>query len=600
MAEAKVIIKAEDRTQAAFRSVQNNLQKLAGVLGVGLGAGYFVSLVKSSIDAADRLHDLSKTTGITVEDLAGLNLLAKQTGTDLDGLAKGINKMSVAIGKDPDKFRALGVTAKDNVEAFKQLADIFNLLPDIQQRNALAQSVFSKSWTEMAPALSEGGKKIGEVVEEGKKLSKMTESMGVNADKFNDDLAKLNITLGATKTKLVADMLPGMNDIAKAMQEAAKEGGLLLTVWVGLGGVMANLLGMSDAQKSSARIREINDELAVMTKQLAAGSLNPPGANNSLFSFLIPNVKLGQDALAKIRASIDALEEEKKRLTPPGVVIKPPPDPLAAAAAAAKAKLFLGVESEKQLENLLDDLRKATLENQAAITEDEKEKAQLRVDAAKQEMEKKLKILERTGISRKAVESDYNKWLASEQAKANYTSRTEMEKLNDEWQNSTKQMQLATAGWAKSSTDAIVEWGMTGKNTVRDFVNSALRDLLRLATQKNITGPLFSSMESGGFFQAIGSMMGFAHGGSFNVGGSGGTDSQLVQFMATPGERVSVETPGQQAGGANVTVNVINQSGTPVQADNRGGRFDGETYIVDVVLRNIDNYGPLRTAIAGV
>ena len=38
----------------------------------------------------------------------------------------------------------------------------------------------------------------------------------------------------------------------------------------------------------------------------------------------------------------------------------------------------------------------------------------------------------------------------------------------------------------------------------------------------------------------------FATGGSFLVGGSGGTDSQFVGFMATPGEEVSVGTPGQQ------------------------------------------------------
>jgi hypothetical protein len=40
----------------------------------------------------------------------------------------------------------------------------------------------------------------------------------------------------------------------------------------------------------------------------------------------------------------------------------------------------------------------------------------------------------------------------------------------------------------------------------------------------------------------------FANGGSFEVGGKGGTDSQLVQFMATPGERVNVETASQQSG----------------------------------------------------
>lgn len=40
-------------------------------------------------------------------------------------------------------------------------------------------------------------------------------------------------------------------------------------------------------------------------------------------------------------------------------------------------------------------------------------------------------------------------------------------------------------------------------------------------------------------------LQGFAYGGSFKVGGSGGSDSQLVQFMASPNERVHVETQRQ-------------------------------------------------------
>ncbi len=48
-------------------------------------------------------------------------------------------------------------------------------------------------------------------------------------------------------------------------------------------------------------------------------------------------------------------------------------------------------------------------------------------------------------------------------------------------------------------------------------------------------------------YQAASGAPGFAQGGSFNVGGSGGTDSELVQFYATPGERVTIETPSQRA-----------------------------------------------------
>ena len=79
-------------------------------------------------------------------------------------------------------------------------------------------------------------------------------------------------------------------------------------------------------------------------------------------------------------------------------------------------------------------------------------------------------------------------------------------------------------------------------------------------------GNIFADMASGlasaaggavGSFlgHAFADLLGFQHGGSFKVGGSGGRDSQLVAFKASPREKVSVETPGQQKGkgGGNVT-----------------------------------------------
>ncbi|TCM56153.1 TP901 family phage tail tape measure protein [Rhizobium sp. PP-F2F-G48] len=44
-------------------------------------------------------------------------------------------------------------------------------------------------------------------------------------------------------------------------------------------------------------------------------------------------------------------------------------------------------------------------------------------------------------------------------------------------------------------------------------------------------------------------LFGFANGGSFEVGGAGGIDSQLVAFKASPNERVSITKPGQERSG---------------------------------------------------
>lgn len=73
------------------------------------------------------------------------------------------------------------------------------------------------------------------------------------------------------------------------------------------------------------------------------------------------------------------------------------------------------------------------------------------------------------------------------------------------------------------------------------------------------------SDEAKGYLKSIGfaPYAAYRYGGGFEVGGSGGPDSQLVQFMATPGEDVTVRTRRQQRaddGGARPQQNVINVS----------------------------------------
>ena len=60
-----------------------------------------------------------------------------------------------------------------------------------------------------------------------------------------------------------------------------------------------------------------------------------------------------------------------------------------------------------------------------------------------------------------------------------------------------------------------------------------------------ITGASAFSFGGGGPANSIQGPTEFAHGGSFRVGGSGGTDSQHVSFLASPNEQVTIETPEQ-------------------------------------------------------
>jgi hypothetical protein len=67
--------------------------------------------------------------------------------------------------------------------------------------------------------------------------------------------------------------------------------------------------------------------------------------------------------------------------------------------------------------------------------------------------------------------------------------------------------------------------------------------------EMGLFGALFGSTTTGpgGWSTTVTpSLFGFASGGSFEVGGSGGPDSQLVAFRASPNERVTIEAPGQR------------------------------------------------------
>lgn len=75
-------------------------------------------------------------------------------------------------------------------------------------------------------------------------------------------------------------------------------------------------------------------------------------------------------------------------------------------------------------------------------------------------------------------------------------------------------------------------------------INSVFQSIFGGGTGGSAGGGLF-----GGLLGGIGKLFGFANGGSFQVGGSGGIDSQLVAFKASPNETVSITKPGQEAGG---------------------------------------------------
>jgi hypothetical protein len=267
------------RFQSNADRTAKNINNILGNIGVGLSAAGVVAFGKSVIDGLDKLNDLSKTTGLAVNTLSGLGLAAKQSGSDLDGVAKSIAKLSVEMGKDGGKFRQLGITAKDPLEAFKQLADVFVAIKDPQERAAIAAAALGKSWETAAPLLSEGGAAIGRMVADGERASGVTADMAAEADKFNDQLEAMRAKFAGVAVSITGEFLPAMNSVLDKLRIASQSGGIF-------GFFTASNEEEANAQKTIDGLKQKVGSLQKLREELTAPTLANK-LNNTLLGSLL-------------------------------------------------------------------------------------------------------------------------------------------------------------------------------------------------------------------------------------------------------------------------------------------------------------------------
>lgn len=150
------------------------------------------------------------------------------------------------------------------------------------------------------------------------------------------------------------------------------------------------------------------------------------------------------------------------------------------------------------------------------------------------------------------------------------------------------------------------------RDLFKNLVNDIFNMYMKLAMQGLIKSIFPTVAANGGY---IGGKA-FANGGYMGVhayaaGGSAGRGWALVGERGP--ELVNFDQPGRvynaeqtskalsQSNGVNVRIDIKNESGTPVQAEQTGSGFDGESYVVGVVLKAIStNKNGLRNIIKGV
>lgn len=227
-----------------------------------------------------------------------------------------------------------------------------------------------------------------------------------------------------------------------------------------------------------------------------------------------------------------------------------------------------------------------------------------------------------------------------------FETRTSFEVLLEDWTNVQKRMEDAKAQWAQAFSNTFVEGIKKGKFEWASLVEDILASLLKIQLEKQITATIGSATgkEGGGWFESLVKMGVAAYTGGASEGA--GYDSAVVTAQSTQfakggimtdrgsmplrmyakggianspqlamygegslpeayvplpdGRSIPVTMQGGGGGAMpDVTVNVINQSGTQVGAQKGQPRFDGKQMILDVVLTAVSSPGAFRDGMKG-
>lgn len=188
--ELNTVTKELYNTQRAFKTLSKDVISVGKGLTamtapvVGLVAGMGALALKTG-QYADSLLDLSDITGLTTDNLQGLEAVSREAGVEFTGLTGAISqftnqlpKIVSGTGASAKAFNALGLNLKDSSgnirdmnELFPEMLDKLRGIENVTERNATAQKLFGQDLSAIAPVLSMTTERFNELYGSSKNLT---------------------------------------------------------------------------------------------------------------------------------------------------------------------------------------------------------------------------------------------------------------------------------------------------------------------------------------------------------------------------------------------------------------------------------------------
>lgn len=197
----------------------------AGKWGLALGGaavaagGAMFGLAVKAADAMGAIDDASQRVGMSAEEFQKYSYAAKMSGIEtakLEGVMikqqkaftdakEGSKGMSEAYGRLGIDIESVGTSS----EAFDLVIERLAGMKDENERNALANDIFGKSYADLAPLLNSGAEGIAKLKDEAVALGGVMSNEAVEAGaEFGDQLDKVKTAFGGVISKIGVELMP--------------------------------------------------------------------------------------------------------------------------------------------------------------------------------------------------------------------------------------------------------------------------------------------------------------------------------------------------------------------------------------------------------
>lgn len=555
--------------QSEMKKVTSTLETVGNVVksalefgGISLGLAGLADSFTKAAQSGEQLAQISKRMGASVESLSQLQYAAEQTNVPfvaltgaIDILQKNLVLASEGSGKAKHAFEDLGVDTEKlaSVPLDQKLDIIANriaALPGPAQQTAAAMRIFGMAGADLLPILQQGAAGLDAFRARADSLGLTLSTDTVESlAKASSAITDMKLSTHALWMELSGDIAPAVTSFANTITKSLVQMRNTFDSITGAGSAQSQIAGLN------AQAKELEDRINRLK-----------GRSGWLANLIDANlIKDYTDLLDKLRQKITALTPLEPVTVTATKSVAPTEDLTDVLVRAAK----INEDFMQQYYDRLNTMSQTDVETTVAAWDAKENAARqalaegiIDVTEFQARMESMNdQFLQPVDVTAKTIAGNVRTVFADMQ-KYGETAATSIQAsfanfLEDPSITGFKAMGLA---WLQTldkmvadAAAADVFKALFGDNTptsgLSGLLSSGLGALfggggggLSVGASAALDASASSSIDS-----ALGGILGFANGGSFNVGGSGGTDSQLVAFKATPGENVQVGGGGNSS-----------------------------------------------------